>query len=814
MKASWAWVILLAGTACEVRSFPILGIQPDGGPGVAQPRPDAGQLDVPRLPQPSDGGPGLEAGTNDVLPGTCTASQETCNGRDDDCDGQVDEDFDFNTSSEHCGRCDNRCSLANAAVACSAARCVLRACATGFIDLDRVSVNGCECAVSNGGVESCDGEDNDCNGSVDEGFDLAVDPDNCGACGQRCAYAGASPLCDEGRCALGACQPGFVNLDRAAQNGCEYACTPAPDGQELCDGLDNDCDGEIDEADPRAGKPCFPPSLQGCDPETGGCQGTCALGTWSCLPGGLVCQNATPPAADVCDRLDNDCDGRTDEDFDLANDPRFCGGCGNVCDLANAINGCAQGTCTVAFCRTGYVDLDLAAANGCEYVCTRDGPEVCDARDNDCDGLTDEADPDLRFPAINFCNRTGECGRGGGTSSRYPGDGTFPTCSVAPGGNAPDWFCNYPATVQLFAPNQVLGQETWCDGLDNDCDGATDEHTDPRVGSSCTDDGLGICRKTGVLRCQADRDLAPACDVSAAATVAPAHEICDAKDNDCDGLVDESWDNPGGGVPCGGSDCRGVRDDIIHVTAGGNDFYIYRHEAVRADAGPLAEGIEDARACSTGGGHIPWTGVTYDKAQAACAAAGMRLCKTSRPTACTSEVPLFDEWGAACAAGLICPADPGAYPYGCGFSPFTCNGLDAAQGAAVAGGGFSACATPDLDPGTPSVESAFDMSGNVAEWTDDCRGTLGDGSGRRIYTLRGGSYLNIARALRCDFTSLVVAQDFAFPDTGFRCCSSCAVGRADCGSSGCVDQATDTRHCGRCDRQCAPAERCDNGVCR
>ncbi len=46
-------------------------------------------------------------------------------------------------------------------------------------------------------------------------------------------------------------------------------------------------------------------------------------------------------------------------------------------------------------CNEGYYDLDGAAQNGCEYHCTPSGAETCDGLDNDCDGLIDNADPEL-----------------------------------------------------------------------------------------------------------------------------------------------------------------------------------------------------------------------------------------------------------------------------------------------------------------------------------------------------------------------------------------------------------------------------------
>ncbi len=801
----------LAG--CEIRSFPFFQELPDGADPSPQTRPDGSAREVgPDVLWTGEVGM-PEVGTVDV-PANCVPTIELCNGLDDDCDGLIDEDFEFNTDPNHCGRCGNVCALENSSTACSVARCRLVACNAGFVDLDRLEINGCECQITANGQEICDGVDNNCNGLIDEGFDFESDVFHCGGCGNACQFANAGASCSEGRCAPAACNAGFVDLDKAPQNGCEYACTLSNGSVEVCDGKDNDCNGNTDEVDPLAGKACFPPGLAGCNAGTGVCAGGCALGIWACLPGGLVCQNAKLPEPDLCDGSDNNCDGQIDEDFNLQSDPRWCGACGNACNLPNAINGCAQAQCKVAFCKAGYVDLDQLPANGCEYACTPDGPEVCDGKDNDCNGKTDETDPGLRFPPTNFCVQVGECGKGGGSSTRYPGAATYPVCTTTAGLEKPDWYCNYPATVQLFAPNQVLGQETWCDGLDNDCDGQTDEHTNPLVGSACNDDGLGECQKEGVLRCQTDRTLSPRCDVSGMADKTLAHEICDGKDNDCDGKTDEPWDNPSdsGATLCpGGVACQGVRDETIAVTTGGQNYFIYRFEASRADASATSQGRLEIRACSQGPQRMPWTSVNFNQAQTACRQAGMRLCQTVRPTACSSTTPQSDEWGFACAAGLICSGNTTQpYPYACTYDAATCHGGDVAQGEPAASGAFGQCLTPDLDL-APGQQSAFDMSGNVAEWTNDCRGVLADG--RRTHTLRGGSYLSIPRALQCDFTATVVGEDFAFVDTGFRCCSSCAAGLADCDGT-CVNLANSASHCGACSAACAAGQACINGNCR
>ena len=245
-----------------------------------------------------------------------------------------------------------------------------------------------------------------------------------------------------------------------------------------------------------------------------------------------------------------------------------------------------------------------------------------------------------------------------------------------------------------------------------------------------------------------------------------------------------------------------MRDDLALVGLGARPFYIYRYEASRVDATATEEGRLETRACSrqsAAGPVRPWSSVGYARAQAACAAAGMRLCRTRRMGDCSSGTVFEDEWGVACSAGVTCGAERQPYPYGCSYDAAICNGADMAAHAGQRDrqpGPVPVVGGPRA-PATAEPDRAFDLSGNLAEWTEDCRTVLGDGTGRRAYTLRGGSFSHVDQALRCDFMSTVVAEDFAFPDTGFRCCSSCAPGLADCGGA-CVDLGTDAGHCGRC----------------
>jgi hypothetical protein len=875
--------MLLLGAPCARRSTEILlpyaVNTSDAGGGVII------KLDA----RPGQGEAGGSAGYDGQS--GCTGTPELCNGIDDDCDGVVDNGFDLLTDPLNCGACGIVCSAPTALTECRAGACVIASCTPGYVDADRSPTNGCECMLTNGGVEICDGADNDCDGVIDDGFDLQHDPANCGACGVTCGAAHADPFCAGGACSY-ACKPGFYDVDKKAGDGCEYECTktanpteicdgidndcnglvdgedpamvytPAdrtcyssangacqsglltciagtmtcvgagPPSDEICDGRDNNCDGRIDESDPNLGKPCYAPGLAGCDVTTGVCRGACRIGAYVCTAGSPVCGGQVTPTLEVCNGIDDDCDGVVDNGIDTDTDPRNCGGCGHACSFAHAFAACVGGVCVLdekhhlGACAVGWVDGNGDPADGCEYSCTPTGPELCDGIDNDCNGLVDNADPGLLYPS-NFCLQTGECGKGpgGSTHAGWEASPTFPVCAIAPNaavGTAPSWVCNYPGTVQLTASHQVVAQETWCDGLDNDCNGVVDDPYRALLGTACADPAstaLGACLRKGTWRCQ-PATLAMSCDLGGAVAALPTDEICDGIDNDCDGLVDESWDNPAGLAQCSGRDCLGVRDDVVHVNAAGapGDYYIYRFEASRADASATAPGSAAARACSrqadgTGGLVLPWSSVTWNQADAACRAAGMRLCRATR----TGGALVADEWGFACQAGQSCAS--GFYPYGCTYRTAACNGVDLNLGQAVPCGSRSGCVTVgDLDTSSGS-DQVYDLSGNLAEWTDDRRdiadtigSPAGAGSAIAIYTTRGGAYDSFFRGMACDFTGSELHPTFSYADTGFRCCSSCPPGTADC-SGACVNLASAPANCGGCGIACGTGTTCHNGAC-
>ncbi|MCA9674357.1 MAG: hypothetical protein KC464_04870, partial [Myxococcales bacterium] len=692
---------------------------------------------------------------------------EVCDGMDNDCDGVDDNGFDFDNDPAHCGGC-TACTVAHATAGCASGGCTVGACDFGWHDRNGLPGDGCESFCIATGAELCDGVDNDCDGLVDEGFDTQTDVNNCGSCGNVCGFANATATCDAGACAIDACDPNFWDDNGLPGDGCEYGCVLTNGGVETCDGQDNDCDGVIDDGNPGANQVC------------GTTTGACDTGLTSCSNGAIVCVGDTGPTSETCNNVDDDCDSGVDEGYDKLNDPRYCNNCAG-CSLDHAIAGCSAGSCTVLACLSGWFDGNGLPGDGCELNCTPTGQEVCDGVDNDCDGLIDDADPGLLTPG-NFCDPQGECA------------GTSPTCTGATG-----WDCVYGPTVEVDGNGDIVAEESLCDGLDNDCDSPDGvigvDEAYPLKGTACAEDGtfgtsreLGICRGTGSLVCNGSHD-GLACDVTSAGAT-PVAETCNNVDDDCDGHVDEPYDAGG---------YAGVRDVVVGpVTIGGQAVVMYRYEASRPNATAASAGFVETRACSVAG-RLPWAGGDHAEADAACKAAGMRLCKVTRNG---SGVITADEWGRFCEG-----AANRTFPYGNTYQGTTCNGSDydpvpggVNEDFAIPTGTLAGCQSQDL---------GRDLSGNLKEWTEDPR-TVG---GQTVYTLRGGSYDNHAGGLSCDFDLTVVPSDYTFANTGFRCCAlSCPAGQSECGGA-CVNLATSNASCGACGRACGGGEACSNGYC-
>ncbi len=236
--------------------------------------------------------------------------------------------------------------------------------------------------INEGAEELCNRADDDCDGRIDEAFDLLNDPRWCGDCDNPCRFEGAEALCFGGECALGPCLENRYDIDGRQDNGCEYFCEISADGVEVCDGLDNDCDGQIDEDNPGGG--------QDCDTQQ---EGICAAGVLECINGQLICEAQSLPLTELCNGLDDDCNGEVDN-----GNP----GGGGQCDSGQP-GICSPGT---ENCVDGAV---VCVAN------LQPGGESCNGLDDDCDGTADDGCP-VGITVANSDRRLTANGGGGGSA--------------------------------------------------------------------------------------------------------------------------------------------------------------------------------------------------------------------------------------------------------------------------------------------------------------------------------------------------------------------------------------------------------------
>lgn len=168
--------------------------------------------------------------------------------------------------------------------------------------------NDDDASVHPGASEQCDSEDDDCDGTVDEepvdGPTWYVDGDSDGFG----AEVAEITSCDQPGAATD--QPGDCDDDDD---------TSYPGASESCDGLDNDCDGQIDEEATDA-VACVPDTDADSYGQDVPAQACCSIGSGWVAPGEVDCDDENrsvhPEGAEVCNLLDDDCDGDTDEDDD------------------------------------------------------------------------------------------------------------------------------------------------------------------------------------------------------------------------------------------------------------------------------------------------------------------------------------------------------------------------------------------------------------------------------------------------------------------------------------------------------------------
>lgn len=395
---------------------------------------------------------------------------ETCNGLDDNCDGNVDE-----------GVVGGSCDLTNNFGTCP-----------GTLACGGNAEEVCVGNMPTG--EVCNGVDDDCDGVVDNG-EPDFDEDGIADCVDTDDDNDGTLDSDD-------CKPYDADIGLLAT--------------ETCDGVDNNCNGLIDEEGATGCSNWW----QDADGDTYGsaaagpkCLCAADAGQFYTVLNDTDCNDLAPSAfpggTEVCNAIDDDCNGQVDDG--LAENPPSC-------FISNSIGTC-QGQ-------------QLCVAGSTTCVGTTPSVEICNELDDDCNGAVDDGTPDYDDDGMPNCTDPDDDNDGS-----LDGDDCQPLNEVA-----------YP------------GANENCDGTDTDCNGVIDDEN--AVGcmaffQDADDDGYGSDQVASKCLCGPDdftyfntTDQGDCNDI--ANSVNPArNETCNYVDDDCNGDIDE-----GVSSPCG--DCSSV----------------------------------------------------------------------------------------------------------------------------------------------------------------------------------------------------------------------------------------------------------------
>ena len=525
---------------------------------------------------------------------------ERCNSADDDCDGLVDEDFPGLGGPCGVGACAGTtvCTADGLDSECNgAAPAASELCGNGVDDdCDGATDESPPCALCVPQPEVCNGLNDDCDSEIDEGLGGApcdgADGDFCiegvttcsvgvPGCGDmtgttvevcgggdedcdgvidgigRACYAFATGCSVATTICVGRCQLGFQTCAAGVWSACSGEVGPVTSAAPSCNGIDDDCNGAVDDGGLDAScAPCAGADTD-CDGTPDDCDGAIAFSPVSCdgtdgdlclddltaCSGGVLSCSAGATNVEACNGIDDNCNGTADDGVP---------GTGVTC--GSDVGACQTG---VTVCLGG---LPLACAGDVEAT----DEIACNGLDDDCDDDTDETfapgpcdgdDSDLCADDETTCS-DGVPGCTSGDDDEEECNAQDDDCDESidegnPGGGgaceeaacgAGVWFCTGGELV-CFGGGGAGGAET-CNGVDDDCDDVIDEGF---VAAPCDGEDADFCDDEGGMTSCAGEDGVVCSDDENEDDV----ETCNGEDDDCDGETDEDPTDVGG--PCGGA---------------------------------------------------------------------------------------------------------------------------------------------------------------------------------------------------------------------------------------------------------------------
>jgi hypothetical protein len=438
---------------------------------------------------------------NDADPTISPLANEICDEVDNNCDDNIDEGVTTTFYADLDG--DGYGDTGSTIESCSPT--------FGFVSND----SDCDDADSErnpSAFELCDNVDNDCDGSTDE--EGAIDGSVWYEDGDEDGYG-------DSQSTMVSCEQ--PNLYVANSDDCnDNNNLIAPNAAEYCNGFDDNCNGDVDE------EGAVNASTWYADDDGDGF-GDAGDTTLACtqpngfLSDGTDCDDEDndvyPGADEICDDEDNDCDEEIDEEALNAQSWYTDADGDGYGDLATVVSTCSP--------------LSGMVSNGddCDDLSADNNPvadELCDGSDNDCDGSIDEAD--AVDQSLWYEDGDGD-GYGNALNMNIACDAPFGHV-----GNDDD--CDDGNSTILPTADEV------CDGVDNNCDGSTDDATAVDTSTWYIDydsDGEG---STAFVQTSCDQPIGfvdndDDCDDTEPTILSTGSEVCDGLDNNCDGVVDD-----------------------------------------------------------------------------------------------------------------------------------------------------------------------------------------------------------------------------------------------------------------------------------